>query len=335
MLVAMKDSTSKDADMQTDTPDHQDAVDKRKVFVVHGRNLDARDALFAFLRAIDLAPIEWEEAVQMTGETAPYVGNVLDAAFSQAQAAIILMTGDDVARCGKYYLETHDSADEKNLTPQARPNVLFEAGMAFGKYPNRTLIVALGALRKFTDIEGRNFVRMSNKSESRQKLADRLKTAGCAVKTTYRSGWQTAGGDFDAAIRHPDTSPEGTAHGLKVIAKETNFNETAVYKKKVYILIRNETDNCLELREPSWRSAPNVLTWSIKSPTMQLRLGDQWCPKEKGVERLHLPAGEVCRIWIDPGQESAKDNLNTICKSDMTLGTLVLRVDDVQMQVNV
>ena len=40
----------------------------RKVFVVHGRNGAARTAMFAFLRAIGLDPIEWSVAVQMTGE---------------------------------------------------------------------------------------------------------------------------------------------------------------------------------------------------------------------------------------------------------------------------
>jgi hypothetical protein len=39
------------------------AKDTRKVFVVHGRNTNARNAMFEFLRSIDLAPIEWSEAV--------------------------------------------------------------------------------------------------------------------------------------------------------------------------------------------------------------------------------------------------------------------------------
>ena len=42
-----------------------------------------------FLRPIDLRPIEWTEAVQMTGEAAPFIGQVLDAAFSAAQAVVV------------------------------------------------------------------------------------------------------------------------------------------------------------------------------------------------------------------------------------------------------
>jgi hypothetical protein len=48
----------------------------RKVFVVHGRNGAARSALFTFLRALGLAPIEWSEAVRMTGEGSPYIGQM-------------------------------------------------------------------------------------------------------------------------------------------------------------------------------------------------------------------------------------------------------------------
>jgi hypothetical protein len=73
------------------------SADPRRVFVVHGRNMEARNAMFAFLRAINLDPIEWEEAIQMTGEGSPFIGHVLDVAFSNAQAAVILVTGDDVA----------------------------------------------------------------------------------------------------------------------------------------------------------------------------------------------------------------------------------------------
>ena len=34
--------------------------------VVHGRNLAARDAMFAFLRAIGLEPLEWSVLVSAT-----------------------------------------------------------------------------------------------------------------------------------------------------------------------------------------------------------------------------------------------------------------------------
>ena len=37
--------------------------DTRNVWVVYGRNLRARSAMFAFLRSIDLRPMEWSEVL--------------------------------------------------------------------------------------------------------------------------------------------------------------------------------------------------------------------------------------------------------------------------------
>ena len=49
-------------------------TDAREVFVVHGRNGKAREAIFAFLRSIGLHPLEWSEAVQSTGKPMPISG---------------------------------------------------------------------------------------------------------------------------------------------------------------------------------------------------------------------------------------------------------------------
>ena len=62
----------------------QSVADPRSVFVVHGRNSEARDALFSFLRAIGLTPIEWSQAVDLTGKASPYVGEILDTVFFQS-----------------------------------------------------------------------------------------------------------------------------------------------------------------------------------------------------------------------------------------------------------
>jgi len=142
-------------------------VDSRKVFVVYGRNSKARSATFDFLRAIDLSPMEWEQVIAATGKPSPFIGEALDAGFSIAQAAVVILTGDDMARLGKRYLEPSDSNDERVLTPQPRSNVIFEAGMALGKYPDRTVLISLGSFRKFSDVDGRHIVQMSDKVSSR------------------------------------------------------------------------------------------------------------------------------------------------------------------------
>ncbi len=175
----------------------------RHVLVIHGRNDAARNALFAFLRSLDLSPIEWETAVEMTGTTSPYVGEILDAAFTQSQAAIVLLTGDDVGRLGTRYWTTTDPKHERDLTPQARPNVLFEAGMAFGRYPHKTIIVELGQTRPFSDILGRHIVHLTNSSHSRLRLISRLRTARCEVQYEGREDWLSEG-DFEGANVPPD-----------------------------------------------------------------------------------------------------------------------------------
>ena len=185
-----------------DSPDEQQrrpAEDARDVFVVHGRNEKARVALFDFLRSISLHPVEWSEAVQATGKASPYIGDILNAAFSRAHAVVVLLTPDDEARLREPWQGKNEPPHEVELSGQARPNVLFEAGMAMGRDEDRTVLVEIGYIRPFSDIAGRHTVRLDNTSPRRQELANRLKAAGCPVNLNG-TDWHSAG-DFDAAIK--------------------------------------------------------------------------------------------------------------------------------------
>ena len=88
--------------------DGESQIDPRKVFVVHGRNGSVRRSVFSFLRAIGLDPIEWSEAVKMTGKAAPYVGEILDMALASARAIVVVMTPDDEARLRSEYVRDGD-----------------------------------------------------------------------------------------------------------------------------------------------------------------------------------------------------------------------------------
>lgn len=176
-----------------------------KVFVVHGRNAAARDAMFSFLRSLGLKPIEWDQAVALTGQGSPYIGEVLDVAFSEGQAVVVLLTPDDVAYIRTDYANG-DSDPELVPAGQARPNVLFEAGMAMGRDPKHTILVELGDLRPFSDVGGRHAIRISNEGRLRKSLADRLTTAGCEVDLT--GGDWLHEGDF--------TPPPVLGNGLPV-----------------------------------------------------------------------------------------------------------------------
>ncbi|MEB0288497.1 nucleotide-binding protein [Cryobacterium sp. 10S3] len=162
-----------------------------RVFVVHGRNEEIRNSMFSFLGALGLKPIEWDHAVELTGKGSPYVGEILDAAFGAGQAVVVLMTPDDIAYVRSEYASGDDDTDKK-ARGQARPNVLFEAGMAMGRNEDHTILVEFGDLRPFSDVGGRHTVRLDNTPQRRKSLAQRLKTAGCPVDLTG-DHWMKAG----------------------------------------------------------------------------------------------------------------------------------------------
>src|SRR5262245_37485251 len=82
-----------------------DRVSRRgtNVFVVHGRNLAIKDSMFSFLRAVGLKPLEWNVLIKLTKQPAPYVGTILDTAFREAAAVVVLFTPDDEARLIKSF----------------------------------------------------------------------------------------------------------------------------------------------------------------------------------------------------------------------------------------
>ena len=157
------------------------STNPRAVFVVHGRDQKVSDGVFQFVRAIGLQPLEWSTAVAATGHPTPYIGDLLEHAFSIAQAIVVVLTPDDEARLRPLFQRPGDPPHEVDLTGQARPNVLFEAGMAIGRDPRRTIIVEVGYLRPFSDVEGRHVIRLDNSSPRRQEFAQRLEAAGCPV----------------------------------------------------------------------------------------------------------------------------------------------------------
>lgn len=174
--------------------------DPTAVFVVHGRNDRLRRDFFGFLRAAGLNPIEWSEALALTGKGSPYIGEILDHAFEVAQAVVVLLTPDDEVRLRPELWGEAESDAEKEFHHQARPNVLFEAGMAFGRHPDRTILIQVGDVKGFSDVAGRHIVRLSNDASTRLDVLNRLKTAGCVAIFESRRDWFSSG-DFSLPIR--------------------------------------------------------------------------------------------------------------------------------------
>lgn len=188
--------------------------DARRVMVVHGRNLAARDAVFAFLRSLSLSPVEWEQAVAASGMGSPHNLDAVRAAMDLAQAVVVVFTAEDQAGL---LPELAGPEEEVLLRGQPRQNVMLEAGMAMGIDASRTILVELGAIQRATDFEGLNVVRLTNDPARRAALRTRLRNAGCAVDDSG-TDWAAApaGGDFDACAVawQPQPPPQLDSAGL-------------------------------------------------------------------------------------------------------------------------
>jgi predicted nucleotide-binding protein len=147
--------------------------------------------MFEFLRSIALFPLEWSTASALTGEASPMIEKILDTAFENAQAVLVLFTPDEVVTLRSEY-SNGDNDPDLTAAAQSRPNVFFEAGMAMGRDSQRTVLVELGTVRKFSDILGRHVLRIDNDHENRHDLALRLASAGCDIDITGHD-WYTSG----------------------------------------------------------------------------------------------------------------------------------------------
>lgn len=167
-----------------------------KVFVVHGRNEQIRNAMFAFLRAVDLNPVEFGQALKATGKPMPYIAEALEAGIKDVAAVVVLITPDDVVQLKKQFIARNDPDEEKRPMGQARPNVLFEGGMAFARHPEKTIFVTFGRVKSFSDIGGMHVVRMTDSAKKRSELIEKLRTAGADPQTEGRTDWYEEG-DFE------------------------------------------------------------------------------------------------------------------------------------------
>lgn len=150
------------------------------VVVIHGRDSRIRDSMFQFLRSVALNPIEWNEAVRRTHQGSPYTGQVVSALFQDAQAIVVLLTPEERVSLRKD-LQSADS--DSNQGWQPRPNVFLECGMALSLDESHTILVQIGKLRATSDLLGRNVVNLDDSSKQRHTFVERLRTAGCDIRT--------------------------------------------------------------------------------------------------------------------------------------------------------
>lgn len=188
--------------MSSETPD------PKKVFIIHGRNLRAKKAVEQFLRSLGLTPIDFEQLAADLG--AAFIGEIVRTGLSQAQGIVALFTADEIAHLRPDHYEPHDGQEDKERW-QARPNVIFEAGMAYGMAPERTILAVLGGQTKlFSDVKGIHLTYLSNNHGARKRLRQKLIGAKCDVDLRV-DAWDDpeVSGNFDSCVlpevstRHP------------------------------------------------------------------------------------------------------------------------------------
>lgn len=204
--------------------------DPSVIWVVHGRNLEIRDGMFAFLRSVGLKPKEWSQAVneaaKETGQASPYVFSTLETVLSKRPVVLVLMTPDDEAILKEPLRKADDPPYESRPTGQARPNVLFEAGMAMGVLRDRTVLVEIGTMRHFTDIGGILILRLNNSPQKRQELVERLKTIGCPVETSGYDWYSSGNFELSARMASAESEPGTTGQ-----SSEPNADEAKILKE--------------------------------------------------------------------------------------------------------
>jgi predicted nucleotide-binding protein len=155
---------------------------RRTVYVVYGHDTDTIHKINALLKDLGLKFLKKEEAVGLTKETAPFIGRVIDSAFEYAQAVIVLLTGDEEVQLCNEFQHYDDEYFERVFYPQPTQEQIFEAGYAFGKSPERTILIQIGHVRPFSDIVGRYILHFSEVLEDHALLRTRLQRAGCIIE---------------------------------------------------------------------------------------------------------------------------------------------------------
>lgn len=111
------------------------------MFVVHGRTMAIRSNMVNLLRTWKSQPMEWEEIVTLTSRTAPSTLDTVQTGVQHCNAVLILLTPIDLAQLSPYFKPNSSEFDESSWSYQPRPNMLFEAGMAFALRQDRTILI--------------------------------------------------------------------------------------------------------------------------------------------------------------------------------------------------
>jgi len=140
----------------------------RKVFVVHGHDEAAREAVARFLDKLDLEPVILHER--------PNKGRTLITKFREESTdigfAVVLMTPDDQGA----------EAGVPAARPRARQNVVFELGFFIGAYgPEHVAALVKGNIEHPSDFHGVVYIDLDDAGGWKRQLGRELQAAGFEI----------------------------------------------------------------------------------------------------------------------------------------------------------
>jgi hypothetical protein len=190
----------------TTTQDIALQPDPRKVFIIHGRDSAAPEQMAIFLRSLGLIPLSFGEVRKEMGG-AVHVMDVVARGMREAQAVLALFTPDELVSLRQDLREPQAAADENDRW-QARPNVLFEAGVAYGIDRERVAFVLFGDATLFSDIAAVHCFSPTNDSRPKSNRAGLRDLLGNGLKCVINTSneWMIAG-DFDKVLKRGTPEP--------------------------------------------------------------------------------------------------------------------------------
>ncbi len=148
----------------------------RRVFIVYGHDIQAREQLELLLRRLRLDPIVLQN-IPSGGDT---IIEKLEALEEDADYACVLVTPDDEGR-----KRSEASEGTANLRPRARQNVVLELGMVLSRLGRSRVAVLMKGdnIERPSDIDGLIYIPFSNHiQEAKDSLAANLQKAGFDIQ---------------------------------------------------------------------------------------------------------------------------------------------------------
>lgn len=143
-------------------------ADTKKVFIIHGRDNEAKETVARFLEKLNLEPVILHEQ--------PNEGRTIIEKFeehAQAAFAVVLLTPDDVGA---------RQIDKDKLQHRARQNVIFEFGYFIGRLGRKRVCALIkGDLEMPSDYDGVLYVPLDAAGAWEMRLVKELKAAGLNV----------------------------------------------------------------------------------------------------------------------------------------------------------